>query len=515
MDVKQILRKLAQAQYEIALKETNKINKPINGFADLNDTLAIIFQNAVNKVSFHRNGIGNDPIKGSLVATLVSQYASLKDMPYSELKEGRPFNMSIKSVINLAKEGHLYINLLQYDYCNDDVNEDIFDGLDKETFDFLRELVEDLVDLREDGTIKFSYIYIMTAMRKPVFDKLLENEPLFSYAGFQRDCLSRIETVGKTFDTLWDTYNDYRRDWRGRKHDAKAASYHYAYLKSANTLLKSNYDFNIFDYGNYSFEKRIQHCAELGDDLKKNYSDERKKEAADYFGELAMDLRVLHTLHTLQVTGSWGCMWNRPFNEYVDFKLIEADIINKIERNSTVKTDKIKFTQMQEYKNLIFELFCERKNLSADFCTMAVNGDVLNKSFTDDEIKKLIDFMRNNTSTYRELAEAAPAFDSAFANKDFDEKTVKIIKDRIKYYNDKISFIDGKLCTGLEIGVPLTIGIALSNPVAGAAISLLFSIAGLSKKHIFKKIFLGSPENQTAFYLNEIILPEKKLTLKQ
>jgi len=381
MGLKEKLKILADKQYEIAKKELEGKSEP-EGLNDLSGILSEIFRKATNDCQFRRIETGSDLINESIPLQLMTQPTALRDLTIKELEPKgtnslpTPFNMPLNSLVDLARTGHLYLNLMQYDYDNDDRNEQFFKGQIAET---LEALVDRLVTFFPDGTIS-SKIYIMSALRKPVFNKMIEwtegtslisSAKTPSYLDYYQECLTQIIDAEAACREFYSSGNNFTAEgipmnWRGRTQENYGSAFHYAYLKSASKMIKrdfKNEDIDIIK-SDYGFDTMILLCADRGKKWRLNNTSSNLEEAARSFAKLAHYLRVEHVLHTVQITGAWGCVWNRPFNEYLSFKEVEGTFLTSIKDKNAKENNS--FSKTPEFQKFIATLL--KNNNDLVFC---------------------------------------------------------------------------------------------------------------------------------------------------
>jgi hypothetical protein len=157
--------------------------------------------------------------------------------------------------------------------------------------------------------------------------KLNEDSRESVYEGYWSDFRKKVEHSADAYKDCVEKKINFSENniyYRGEElQKFVAASWHYAYLKSIQKIL----DMDIFNgYGNYSgIEKIMEECAYYGDIwLRDKNNLEKKKQAADKFLTLIINLRVFHFKYSASITGSWGTCFTVKTNEY--FKMNELVI---------------------------------------------------------------------------------------------------------------------------------------------------------------------------------------------
>jgi len=496
MNIKETVDIIAKKQYYIAKREVE--NNSI-GYSNVNDILLNIFKKATNSGYFNPLITGSDLVQYPILYQLFTQFTALRDLSCDELNKETPFNMPIQSLVKLALYGHIYLNLIDYNYGNDQYNQDYIDNkLNEKGRENLELLLDNLVKFNSDG-IMTSKIYIMSAMRKPIFEKLARQQnSSFSYSTFQIECLERIRNAEFAYEKCLQNGIDFppffKRFKEKRPQNAISASFHYAYLKSANIMISRNFDNrNIFgNDSNYnSFEILLNECEYLGKKWTDNVnSPENLEFAGRAFAKFAHYLRVFHENYTIQITGSWGCVWNRPIDVFYRCKSDEADFFNNNKKEKSVP-----ISQTDEFKRIIANLMCKNSNNKGLYTKALDMSNQSTTGFSEEEIDKFIETMYTNEIVYKTLGREMSEIDNFCENgRNIDFKKVQ---KKIDTYNNSSSNLINKLLNTLNLSLNMGI-ISISIPNKATISSII------NGNKYFKNLFLGSPENKLVFRLHKI-----------
>lgn len=203
---------------------------------------------------------------------LLTQPHLTVDLTLAELNDrpDRPFGISLNSLVRLADQGHIFINLRDYD--SDGINSDLGGHLKHERF--LSELLSRVPQ----------QIYFGSAVRKPMFDAISGSAyEQFFYAA--KEELSR-HAVNVPFRKVSEL--------------PEATFWHWAYLNACAPLLPEG--------TTHLMETAYRRILDSNDvDVSRNA-----------FGQFARTLRLLHLNFTAPLTASFGTTYNMKYEEQVD-----------------------------------------------------------------------------------------------------------------------------------------------------------------------------------------------------
>jgi hypothetical protein len=494
MNLKETLEEMAKCQLGKSKAIMDTIDEP-NGFKDMGETVSKIFKQSTDG-RLIRELTGNGIINYSIPLQLMKQKTVMVDLTVSELMKEKPFGMPVDSIIDLAESGHLYLNLREYDLSNTERNVVFFEGQAAEN-------LEKLLGSSRRNII--NKMYFGNALRNPIFNKLLYWQGIEkkSFEDYQKEFFAKSKNAHDACEQFDKSPNDFEKEfgisckWLDEKQTAIAASWHYAYLKSAKHLITRDDGPNIFMDHHHpsSIDAQLELCAYRGEDWAKDKNnEEKKKSAALSFAFLADKMRAFHVLHTIQITGTWGCFnWNRPRNDYnyaskSVSEHIEPGVTSTPEYQQLVYTlmNKEGYINSNPYKGIFLEMPC-------------INYE--KKEFTRGEIDNLIRTLELNADKFAQLAAVNMEVDKLYQDGDgFDIKQARKIH---KEYSDISSFISGNIAKSINVVTDVVTDVITAR-IPSAGIIMKAAMEFLKKHPKILCVFRPAPENRVAFKLYDV-----------
>jgi hypothetical protein len=515
MELSDRLKKLADKQFEIAKNRMDAVRHEPRGFNELGEICAEIFEDATGDGKFRKEATGSDLINTPAPLQLITQPTALRDLTFQELND-KPLSMPLESLIDLVKADHVYINLIQYDEDDMDGTKKFLGEIPVEPDDDITPLTEQgkrnldtlitkLVNFQNDKFIS-SKIYIMSAMRKPVFDKMrLWNSNHDSYLKDRDEFYSRVERAEEACRQYYDEHKDFQwpgipRNFRGRDRKNISAAYHYAYLKSARRIIQDDIQADLFGKDSI-IEKLIDRCYDFGKKIKINSDGDVPFEAAARsFARLAHYLRVFHTLHTVQITGSWGGIWNRPFEEYKIFCDVELTLLDQAENPGAAP-----ITSSIEYQTFLASLLKESGHLDEYLYSAMTRPPGEKYDFSGYHITQLIKTLAVNKSVYDELLAITPIINGYYKNA--GEYDIEKIKKAFNRYNKCTSALGKGIVEALGIAADVSPVFLPQGATISAAIEKVANAATVASERlitpIIRRVYMRDPNNRTAFLLHD------------
>ena len=359
---------------QAAARQKLRENAHISDLADLStQTMAAVIKGFGTFANETGSWIDSLP----LPLQLMTQPRLTVDLTLETLKSPAPFGLSLESVCKLARKGFIYLNLRDYD-------SDLQNGLAGH--------IAHQAKLEKIFSEAPAAVYFGSAIRKGIFDaainKTRERNAMYNaragnnmskasqYENYHDDAAQALKRVCTDYAKLPDgdpaVQNAY---FRGRRSNADAAFWHYAYLRAVEGYLP----YQI----NQQLAEAFQHAPHSVEDLTK-------------FMHLA---RIYHLNFTAPVTASFGTTYNIMPEEYKE--LMRLHVYPSDPVHDDPQYDEI-------IDQLLYCLFDSNSPLNARSVAslkIRLSQDPAQIVFTDAMIDSLIDVLERNRSKLRAAGE--------------------------------------------------------------------------------------------------------------
>lgn len=411
--LKQRLDRLAKKQL-ITSQEILAHEADPNGMSDICKLAQKIFNEVTDRSLFHKKDITGSWIAGQFMPfQLITQQHLMIDITETELNRIKPFNIPIQSLIDLARNNFIYINIRDYSFEKD--NDSLCKGTSAYNLNRLLDAVE-------------NKIYFGCALRKPLFDLLIKAQGYsWTYEKYQNDFFQELGQCAEAYKKIGITTENTL--FRGETPSLIAAANHYAFLKATCPNLSNN----IFA-GENNVDDQLGSAYYCGEKWKNNKSDpDLAEKAAKKFEQITTILRSYHVFYTAPITGSWGCTYNRKQKEYIG-AVAEASF----NKENTLKNN----SELQIFLN---DLLTEKKiiniqNKAQDLTHMDPCFNYNNMPTNENLINRLMESLYNYSHIYTQLQEVLREIENDYGNANLsnphspDWKRIKSLYDN---YNVK------------------------------------------------------------------------------
>ncbi len=311
---------------------------------------------------------------------LMTQPKLTVDLTLATLASDAPFGLSLASLCKLARNGFVYLNLRDYD-------SDLRDGLKGHIAQ----------QAKLEQLLGAGGVYIGSAVRKGIFDAAIakqreRNAPYTRssgsssgagssgesnhYEAYREEAAQSLKQIAASYSRLPDDEPNVRNAYfRGRRPDAEAVFWHYAYLRAVEGYLP--YEINrqlteAFDHAPRSMEE---------------------------FTEFMRLARIFHLNFTAPITASFGTTYNITPGEYKELIRLRIYPDDPVQRDP-------------EYDEIIDQfLYClfDRKSplnaRSVASLKLRLSSDPGKIVFDDAMVDSLIDVLQRNRLKLKSAAE--------------------------------------------------------------------------------------------------------------
>lgn len=246
--------------------------------------------------SFGRSMAGSWIAGQSLVMQLLVQPRLTVDLTLDALNADRPFDIPFESLLDLAGEGYVYLNVRDYDGDPD---------LTKHDQERPARRLEQLFRQARPQ------LYIGSAIRKSIFDTALEHSGYdYTYETIQKSAETELKDAHSAFSLMPSAHETVQASlFRNERPGLTPVSWHWAFLNSVKHYLPAR---AVTTRGKELFDSAV----ERGRDWSKTPTSETQLAAAEAFADLATHLRACHLSYTAPITASYGTDYNMTSDEY-------------------------------------------------------------------------------------------------------------------------------------------------------------------------------------------------------
>lgn len=312
----------------------------------------------------------------SLPTQLVIQPHLTVDLTVAEASKEKPFGLPFQSLIELVVEGHLYLNIRDYD-SQEPKN---FSG-------YLNEWGErNLGELLKQA---YSRIYIGSALRKSVFDASLAwSGSSRQYETWYKEAQDALRPAYDCFAILDDKDPIVQSSlFRGERPSLAAVCWHWAFLNSVAHFLDAG--FLSAEDENTQLGQEYLRVVDLGHGAKVVATDERCRKAATAWSGLARILRSAHLNFTAPITASFGTTYNMAEDEYKESLKFGFAPDGQIVARRSEEVNAFFYYASSEAQGIADPTLAASRDLPDGLCLRALRAHTFHEGIMDKLIKGL------------------------------------------------------------------------------------------------------------------------------